>query len=103
MTSPLTSNAKRKPSKRPYLRPTASRVLASTLGTLPASVLVTAAAARFLPASQPTAFAAAYLVWIPIWLAAGCWIACCRSTGRAWLTCLAVTLLAAICVFAIPH
>jgi len=58
---------------RAYVRPTASRVLASTVGMLPASVL-----------------------------AAACWVACARSGGRAWLIAATTTAAAAACVFAIP-
>ena len=86
-----------------YVPLTASRVIASTLGTLPASVLVAAAIARFAPLSSPVAFALAYALWIPLWLAGVCGIACTRSAARAWLLCLAITLVAGACVLGIPH
>jgi hypothetical protein len=91
------------PAKPSYVPPTASRVLASTLGVLPASVLATAAIARFAPLSQPAAFALGYALWIPIWVAAACWVARARSGPRAWLLVLTTTAVAAVCVFAIPH
>lgn len=40
--------------------PNASRVIASTLGTLPLSMLIATALARFLPLSEPVALAAGY-------------------------------------------
>jgi hypothetical protein len=87
---------------RAYVRPTASRVLASTVGMLPASVLVARAIARFAPLSPPAALGLAYALWVPIWLAAACWVACARSGGRAWLIAATTTAAAAACVFAIP-
>ena len=89
--------------KRPYLPPTPARVLAATIGTLPASLLVSAAVGRFLPTSQPIAFGVAYLAWLPLWLALACWIACRAPAARAWLTSLAITAFAAALVFAIPR
>jgi hypothetical protein len=90
-------------SRRAYVPPTLSRVLASTVGVLPASVLATAAVARFAPLSQPAAFGLGYAVWIPIWIACACWAARARSAARAWLFAAALTAIAAGCVFAIPH
>lgn len=86
-----------------HVPPTASRVLASTLGVLPASVLATAAVARFAPLSQPAAFGLAYAVWVPIWVACALWAARARSAARAWLFAAGATAAAAACVFAIPH
>lgn len=86
-----------------YVPPTTSRVLASTIGVLPASVLATAAVARFAPLSQPAAFGLAYALWIPIWIGCACWAARARSAGRAWLFAAGLTAIAAACVFAIPH
>lgn len=92
-----------RPAQRTYRPPTTSRVLAATLGTLPASFLIAAAVGRFLPAASPVSFAAAYLLWLPIWLGLACWIAC-RAPGlRAWLTCLALTVVAAAIVLGVPH
>ena len=81
--------------KPAYRRPTTSRVLAATLGTLPASLLATIAVARFAPLSSAAAFAVAYVLWIPLWLAAICWVACARSAPRAWLRCLALAAITA--------
>lgn len=86
-----------------YVRPTASRVIASTLGVLPASVLIATAIARFAPVSQPAALGLAYALWAPIWVALVCWVACRRSGGRAWLVAATTTAIAAACVFAIPN
>jgi len=91
------------PAKLAYIPPTTSRVLASTLGVLPASVLATAVVARFVPLAPPAAFGLGYALWIPLWLAAACWVARARSGPRAWLLALAITAPAAACVFAIPH
>lgn len=88
---------------RCYVRPTASRVLASTLGTLPASGLATIAVARFAPLSSPAAFGLGYALWIPLWLAAICWVACARGAGRAWLRCLALTVVTAALALAMPR
>jgi hypothetical protein len=99
-------NQPRKPTrrrKRPYVPPTTGRVLAATLGSLPASLLVTACVGRFFPASQPIAFGIAYLAWLPLWLALACWIACRAPATRAWLTSLAITVVAGVLAFAIPH
>jgi len=87
----------------PYVRPTASRVLASTVGVLPASVLVAAAIARFAPLAQPAALGLAYALWVPVWLAMACGVACARSGRRAWFIAATTTATAAACVFAIPH
>jgi hypothetical protein len=86
-----------------YVRPTTSRVLASTLGVLPASVLAAAAVARFTPVARPLAFGLAYALWVPLWLAAACWVARARSGSRAWLLALTTTAIFAAGVFAIPH
>lgn len=88
--------------KRPYVPPTPARVLAATIGTLPASLLVSAAVGRFLPAAQPVAFGVAYLAWLPVWILLTCWIACRAPATRAWLTSLAITVAAGAAVFAIP-
>ncbi len=90
-------------SRRAYVPPTTSRVLASTLGVVPASVLATAAVARFAPLSQPAAFGLAYALWVPIWVACACWASRAPSAARAWLFAAVVTAVAAACVFAIPH
>ena len=92
-----------KPTPPTYVRPTTSRVLASTLGTLPPSLLATAAIARFAPASQPVGFALGYALWIPLWIAAACWVARAHSAARAWLVCLAATLVTGACVLGVPH
>jgi hypothetical protein len=86
-----------------YVPPSTSSVLASTVGVLPASVLATAAVARFAPLSSPAAFGLGYALWIPIWIACACWAARARSARRAWLFAAAATAIAAACVFAIPH
>lgn len=88
--------------KRPYVPPTTARVLAATIGTLPASLLVSAAVGRFLPASEPVAFGVAYLAWLPVWLTLTCWLACRAPATRAWLTSAAITAVAAALVFAVP-
>jgi hypothetical protein len=85
-----------------YVRPTASRVLASTLGVLPASVLVAIAIARFAPVARPVALGLAYALWVPLWVTGACWVACARSGARAWLRVATTTAPAALCVFAIP-
>jgi hypothetical protein len=89
--------------KRRYVPVTASRVLASTLGTLPAGLLAAAAIARFAPAPRPLAFGLAYALWIPVWIAAACWVGCARGAPRAWLRCLIATAVLAAAVFGIPH
>jgi hypothetical protein len=88
---------------RIYIPPTTSRVLASTLGVLPASVLATAAVARFAPLSQPAAFGLAYAAWVPIWVACALWAARAPSAARAWLFATVAAAAAAACAFAIPH
>lgn len=93
----------RKPADRTYIPPTTGRVLASTLGTLPASVLASAALARFAPLPDALGFGLAYALWIPLWVAAACWVARARSGPRAWLLAGTSTLITAVCVFAIPH
>ena len=80
--------------KPAYLRPSPSSVLASTLGTLPASLLATIAIAR-APLASPVAFSLGYSLWIPLWLAAICWVACARGAPRAWLRCLVLTMVTA--------
>ena len=40
---------------------------------------------------------------MPLWLTGVCGIACTRSAARAWLLCLAITLVAGACVLGIPH
>ena len=89
--------------RRPYSPPTASRVLAAILGTLPLGLFAAAALARFLPASEPIAFAVGYSLMLPIWLAAMCWIALARSGRRAWLLCALSAAVAAALVLTIPH
>jgi hypothetical protein len=89
--------------RRAYVPPTASRVIASTAGMLPASVLATAAVARLAPLSQPARFGLAYALWIPIWIACALWAARARSATRAWLFAAAVAAVSAVCVFALPH
>jgi hypothetical protein len=92
------------PSPKPtYIPPTTSRVLASTAGTVPVSVLAAAAVARFLPISEPAALSVGYALWIPIWLAAACWIARAHGAPRAWLLTFGSTLAVGACVFLIPH
>ena len=86
-----------------YVRPTASRVLASTLGTLPTSLLAAGAVARFAPVSQPLAFGLAYALWVPLWIAIACWVACARGAPRAWLRSLALGAALAAAVFGLPH
>jgi hypothetical protein len=92
-----------RPVKRPYAPPTASRVIAALLGTLPVALFAAAALARFLPAPEPVRFAIGYSAMLPLWLAAMCWIAVARSGRRAWLLCAAATVLTAALVLAIPH
>jgi hypothetical protein len=89
--------------KSRYVPPTTSRVLASTLGTLPASVLASAALARLVPTALPASFAVGYLLWLPIWIAAICWAARAPGARRAWLFCLVFTALAAAGALALPH
>jgi FtsH-binding integral membrane protein len=91
------------PTRLSYVPPTTSRVVASTLGTLPLSMLCAAAIACFAPISQPVAIALAYVLWVPLWLAAACWIARSRSGPRAWLLTAGSTVAVAACVYAIPH
>lgn len=91
------------PSPKPsYVPPTTSRVLASTLGTLPVSILAAAALARFLPLSEPVALAVAYALWVPIWIAAACWIARTQRASRAWLLALTSAVAVAAFVFLVP-
>lgn len=85
--------------KRPYIAPTTSRALASTLGTLPASIFATVVIARSAPDHLPAAFGLAYALWLPLWLTAMCWVACARGARPAWLRVLALTGLAAIAAY----
>lgn len=102
MTPPTTSSPS--PRVRPaYVPPTAARVLASTLGTLPLGMLAAAAVACFAPVSEPVAIALAYVLWIPLWLGAVCWIARTRSGPRAWLLAIGSTVVVGACVFLLPH
>jgi hypothetical protein len=89
--------------RRRYVPITASRALASTLGTLPAGVLAAAAIARFAPVPRPLAFGLAYALWVPLWITAACWVGCARGAGRAWLRVAIATLLVAAAVLGVPH
>lgn len=93
----------KKPGKASYVPPNTARVLASTLGCLPASMLASALLARFLPLPSPISVSLAYLLWLPIWIAAACWAARATSGKRAWLFVAIFTAIPAALLFLVPH
>lgn len=93
----------KKPGKASYIPPNTARVLASTLGCLPASMLTSAMLARFLPLPSPVSVSLAYLLWLPIWIAAACWAARATSGKRAWLFVAIFTAIPAALLFLVPH
>ncbi len=77
----------------PRLLDAALRVLAACVGTLPAAVLASVCLARFLPLAEATRLTLGFMLAIPLWLVAVCFVVLSRSGRRAWGACLAAALL----------
>lgn len=80
----------------------ALRILAATLGTLPAALLATIALARFLPLPDDVRVAIGLTAMIPLWIAAITMGLLARSALRAWATCLVAAALLGALVYGVP-
>lgn len=79
-----------------------SRVLAALLGTLPPSVLLTAALCRFLPLNEGLRYAIGFASSLPIWVALICIVFLSRSAVRSWGTCSALSASLIVLLYGLP-
>lgn len=75
--------------------------LAALFGTLPVALLAAAALGRFLPLSADARFALAFLLVIPLWIAAMCVAFLARRGAQAWAWCIGLSALLAALVYGV--
>ncbi len=77
----------------------ALRITAALFGTIPGSLLCSVLLARVLPGDETVRFVIAYMLIIPIAVAAMCAVLLARSGARAWLFCASAALLLFVLVY----
>ncbi len=77
----------------------ALRITAALFGTIPGSLLFSVLLARVLPGDETVRFVVAYMLIIPIAVAAMCAVFLARSGARAWLLCASAALLLFVLVY----
>lgn len=75
--------------------------LAALFGTLPVALFAAAAIGRFLPLSADARFALAFLLVIPLWIAAMCVAFLTKNGARAWACCITLSVLLGTLVYAL--
>jgi hypothetical protein len=80
----------------------ALRIAAALAGTLPAAVLAAVCLARFLPLDEATRFTLGFMLAIPLWVTAICFVFLARSGARAWGLCLAASAALAALAVGVP-
>jgi hypothetical protein len=80
----------------------ALRIAAALVGTLPVAVLAAICVAKYAPLDAEPRFVAGFLLVIPLWVAAICWVFLARGAARAWLACGLAALVLAALVCALP-
>jgi hypothetical protein len=77
----------------------ALRITAALFGTIPGAVMLGVLLARVLPGDETVRFLVAYMLAIPIAVAAMCVVFLARSGARAWLLCASAALLLFVLVY----
>jgi hypothetical protein len=77
----------------------ALRITAALFGTIPGALMLSVLLARVLPGDETVRFVIAYMLAIPIAVAAMCAVFLARSGARAWLLCASAALLLFVLVY----
>lgn len=102
MPEPGPRGARHRPPEGTRLQATL-RSSAALLGTLPPSVLASAALSRFLPLSEPVRFTLGFALAFPLWAGLICWVFLLRRAATAWAVCLGLSLALAACAWGFPR
>lgn len=77
----------------------ALRITAALFGTIPGALMLSVFLARVLPGDETVRFVVAYMLAIPIAVAAMCAVFLARSGARAWLFCASAALVLFVLVY----
>lgn len=78
-------------------------IVAAVVGTLPAAVFASVCLARFLPFAEAARFTLGFMLAIPLWVTAMCFVFLMRSGARAWGWCLGVSAALAALAIGVPQ